>query len=609
MTERQTKKHFKKRSKSAVSPVISTIIISSTLLIILLIASFVSTNLLELQLANTEFEQAKTNMLLLNKIIQDVALRPGATSSIQFNQRSGGIGIYRSTENLIIEAIGTESQTLRPNADGTYQEWTAFGGSGEHWQLTSDQNNATGVQITGNTTALETENLEDLTQAGEEIISVTAYIKAKAVGVEHKIWPISNMNFTNDDSDWTTTVIIYDGSASCGYDNSTGNLYGAGSYYHQANYTKDEPQTNVVFISETSFSYTNGTPARAYLSYAYAVSYEVIGHGGGNININGNITIRLVKPDNTVVDLDSESFTSEVNWKYKTGIVIAVANFAASGTYKLQVISNLSIQGNKDSYIKLNFDDVGLELSIPDSEPEKAVIVWRTHGNNYESSSSFTVSRGDFTIHSETRTVNPYTQNSWTQNEVNSLEIGVRASALGENETIQVSEIWITVVYVSGQADVLYNSTERGGLYTLAYRGGSRASAAETILAGTQSLRVSMSSSLGCVRVETGNGVWIILDYSRVRIVTNTVLRVGGTQYNLTEIFIIRLEPGSTGGSGTVTVKVQNIGFNSETYIYERGTLILRIKVGSRQEELNLSSETLKPIVRITEAVIRVSIS
>ena len=263
MTERQTKKHFKKRSKSAVSPVISTIIISSTLLIILVIASFVSTNILELQLANTEFEQAKTNMLLLNKIIQDVALRPGAVSSIQFNQRSGGIGIYESTEKINITATQISSEPLYP--------------------------------------------------------------------------------FDPNDS-----------------------------------------------------------------------------------------------------------------------------------------------------------------------------------------------------------------------------------------------------------------------FYIIKYRGGSRVSAAENTLAGSSSLVVDTSDSLGYVRVEVGNGVWIVLDYLRVRVITNITLSVGDTQYNLTEIFIIRLELGSTSGSGTVTVKAQNIGFRARTYYPTDGTT-LYIRVGDQITELVFTGSNL--VVRITEARIRISIT
>jgi hypothetical protein len=105
----------KAANKKAVSSVITTIIISSVLLIILVIASFVSTNILDMQMASTEFEQAKTNMDLLDSVIQDVALRPGAGGYVQFNERTGGIGINETNNEITIDAIapGTGSTNLK----------------------------------------------------------------------------------------------------------------------------------------------------------------------------------------------------------------------------------------------------------------------------------------------------------------------------------------------------------------------------------------------------------------------------------------------------------------------------------------------------------------
>lgn len=83
-----------KKVRKGISPVISTVIITASLLIILVIISYLAVDLLEIQVQSSEFEQAKTAMMILDKTIADVALRPGAASSVTFNQRSGGIGIY-----------------------------------------------------------------------------------------------------------------------------------------------------------------------------------------------------------------------------------------------------------------------------------------------------------------------------------------------------------------------------------------------------------------------------------------------------------------------------------------------------------------------------------
>jgi hypothetical protein len=55
-------------------------------------------------MASTEFDMAKSNMLLLDTTVQDVSLRPGAGGYVQFNEREGGIGIYKTTDNLTISA-------------------------------------------------------------------------------------------------------------------------------------------------------------------------------------------------------------------------------------------------------------------------------------------------------------------------------------------------------------------------------------------------------------------------------------------------------------------------------------------------------------------------
>lgn len=116
----KTQKISPKRSpppnKRAVSSVITTIVISAALLIILVIAAFVSTNILSIQLASTEFEQAKTNMALLNDVIQDVSLRNGAGGYVQFNERTGGIGLNQTSNTI----------TIRNATGGVLKTWPSL---------------------------------------------------------------------------------------------------------------------------------------------------------------------------------------------------------------------------------------------------------------------------------------------------------------------------------------------------------------------------------------------------------------------------------------------------------------------------------------------------
>jgi hypothetical protein len=93
----------------------------------------------------------------------------------------------------------------------------------------------------------------------------------------------------------------------------------------------------------------------------------------------------------------------------------------------------------------ITYESFDLEFE-PFAPAEKAVILWRTYNLNYESA-AFTISRTAFTDYSETRTTNLNTGLPWTWDEINALEIGSKASTLGADETIQVSEYWIIVSY------------------------------------------------------------------------------------------------------------------------------------------------------------------
>lgn len=108
------------RNKRGVSSVISTIIITGALMVILLIASFVATNLLSLQLSSTEFEIAKKNMLVIDSTIQDVALRLGSSSFVQFNMQAGGIGISQPKTQTFQITVNEGSLLTTPLSLTTY---------------------------------------------------------------------------------------------------------------------------------------------------------------------------------------------------------------------------------------------------------------------------------------------------------------------------------------------------------------------------------------------------------------------------------------------------------------------------------------------------------
>jgi flagellin-like protein len=136
--------------------------------------------------------------------------------------------------------------------------------------------------------------------------------------------------------------------------------------------------------------------------------------------ISGDVKILGAVLEGTVFDLGA------ISWDGTTLAVIGTSTFSADTTV-------------------ITYESFDLEFGNF-APAERAAILWRTYNTIYEST-PFTASRTAFTDYSEKRTTNPNTGFPWTWAEINALEIGIRASTLGTDETMQVSEVWIAVDY------------------------------------------------------------------------------------------------------------------------------------------------------------------
>jgi hypothetical protein len=321
---------------------------------------------------------------------------------------------------------------LRPNAAGTYQQWSTFGDT-VHWSLTSDQNDNTGVQVTGTTTLKETENLADTTQAGT-INSVTAYIRAKASS--------STETYTLYAHQETITI-----AGTTYYLLKTTSADAAGTTLSQS-----VASTGRKLFGKWVYQLTDviSIPASTWTVYYRAYT------GGGTVN--GDVDILIRKSDGTTRTTIATQVASSANWGTSWATYSGTYSFPGytvvdqTDYLEIDFYANVTVKkAGQSAYLRI--DDNTLALTdqtrvegVSLDYPEKAVILWRTHSTDYESSAT-TVSRTAFTDYSETRTVNPYTGQAWTWDEINNLEIGARATQLGSSDTIQVSEFWIIVDY------------------------------------------------------------------------------------------------------------------------------------------------------------------
>jgi PKD repeat protein len=370
--------------------------------------------------------------------------------------------------------VAADTTTLYPNAVGTYQAWSIFGGAPTHWQATSDLSDSTGVQITGATTSRETENLQDTSQTGT-INSVTAYMRARATSGSSQVTYVAAgtasgttgnptpaypaglqandlilLQVTVRDTSTTPTTpagftLLYDPDST-----GTGRQW---IYYRFSNGT--ETGTITVTIGGGACKI-----ARMYAFRNVALSSFTEGASFGSEtgrriyaqDVTTTDARRLAVSFVFVNDNNSVgSFTGETGGDWVEAVAEFRTNAGSDGTVQLQTATMASagtISGG--SYRMRQSDPWGVRafalIPVTDTVAEQAVILWRTHSIDYESSAQ-TISRAAFTNYSETRATNPNTGSAWTWAEINALEVGSRASTLGTGEIIQCSEYWIVVDY------------------------------------------------------------------------------------------------------------------------------------------------------------------
>jgi PKD repeat protein len=368
-----------------------------------------------------------------------------------------------------------DTTTFYPNAAGTYQAWTIFGGAPTHWQATSDLSDSTGVQITGNTTSRETENLQDTSQTGT-INSVTAYMRARATSLPNQVTYVAAGAGSGTTGNPTPSypaglqtndlillqVTVRDTTTTPTTPAGFTLLYGPDStgtgrqwiYYRFSNGSETGTITVTVVGTACKIARMYSFRNVALSSFTEAASF---GTGTGRriyAQTVATTDVRRLAVSFVFVNYDKavDSFTGETggDWVEATAEYTTTADTRGCAQLQTAIMASAgTISGGSYRMTTPAYPwGVRAFALIPVADPiaEQAVIVWRTNNTDYESSSQ-TISRTAFTNYFETRAINPSTGSAWTWAEVNALQVGSRASALGAGEVIQCSEYWIVVDY------------------------------------------------------------------------------------------------------------------------------------------------------------------
>lgn len=108
----------------AVSYTISAIIITTTTITLVLVASIYTYQILEQQKAAAEFESAKKSILAFNDVLENVAWKPKAALSSRFTIEYGHLELTPDVNTIRINAtVGNSTWTLFSNTTGFVKYW------------------------------------------------------------------------------------------------------------------------------------------------------------------------------------------------------------------------------------------------------------------------------------------------------------------------------------------------------------------------------------------------------------------------------------------------------------------------------------------------------
>jgi len=97
-------------NRQGISNVITTFMLTAVLLVILITATFVSNDILNAQMVESEFENAKNLIRTLDNEIEDLLFKPGSSSVIQASFTNILPGYFQSGQNLTL-LVEDQSQT------------------------------------------------------------------------------------------------------------------------------------------------------------------------------------------------------------------------------------------------------------------------------------------------------------------------------------------------------------------------------------------------------------------------------------------------------------------------------------------------------------------
>lgn len=135
-------------------------------------------------------------------------------------------------------------------------------------------------------------------------------------------------------------------------------------------------------------------------------------------------------------------------------------------------------------------------------------------------------------------------------------------------------------------------------------------------LKGNGSLIVKgFTEPLGHVYTNQSDGAWVVLDYGRVRVVRHgsfiVQTQAGGTEkVSLVEITFARVQLGDFSGSGTMRMRVENLGVTTTAYRFTGNSITVKATVNNTESyAITGAADDVATVVNLVIADVRLSVS
>jgi hypothetical protein len=107
-----------RKDKRAISPAVSTVILTAAVIVMILVAMGFANNFLDARMAENEFSTNKQFMLTTGLQIDDIAWTIGRTQTVRYSSKYGNIKVQSLAVNYTFEVYDGSWETLFSNATG-----------------------------------------------------------------------------------------------------------------------------------------------------------------------------------------------------------------------------------------------------------------------------------------------------------------------------------------------------------------------------------------------------------------------------------------------------------------------------------------------------------